>query len=210
MLRLIFPPKCVLCDKILAKVETDLCHQCRTSVEMFKRAKRKIPNVAHWTALWYYKGNVRNGIHRFKFRRRASYAPSLGRLLAPLLLQKDADLITWVPVSKQRRAKRGYDQSHLLARYAAKALGLTATRLLKKIRHTPPQSGIHGAALRRANVFGAYQAVHTELLQGKRIWLLDDVVTTGATASECARTLLSAGAKEVYVAAIGAAEYYKK
>ena len=207
---LIYPPKCVHCGKILPKGQLDLCHDCRTNAPMFKRAKRKIPFVAHWTALWYYKDGVRDGIRKFKFMRRASYAPSFGRLIAPLLLQKDADIISWVPISRQRLMRRGYDQSKLLARCAAKELGLSATAVLKKVRHTPPQSGIQGAAQRRANVLGAYRVRNPEQIKDKRIWLLDDVVTTGATTSECARTLLLAGAKEVYVAALGAVEYYKK
>lgn len=210
MLHLIYPPKCVLCAKILPRGQMDLCHDCRTNAPMFKRTKRKIPFVAHWTALWYYKDNARNSILRFKFMRRISYAPAYGRLIAPLLFQKDADIISWVPVSRQRLIKRGYDQSKLLARHAAKELGLSATAVLKKVRHTPPQSGIQGAAQRRANVLGAYRVRNPEKIRGKRIWLLDDVVTTGATASECARTLLLAGAEEVYVAALAAAEYYKK
>lgn len=210
MIRLIFPPKCTLCQKILSKEETDLCHHCRENTECFKIAKSKIPYVAHWTALWYYKGNVRQSIHRFKFRRRVSYAPGYGRLIGQLLLQKDADIISWVPVSRTRYFQRGYDQSQLLAKCAGKALGMPVVSVLKKIRHTPPQSGIQGAAQRRANVLGAYQVRNPNAIQGKRIWLLDDVVTTGATASECARTLLLAGAEEVYVAALAAAEYYKK
>ena len=206
MHRLIFPPKCVLCTKILSKEELDLCHRCRTNTVIFKRAKRKIPHVAHWTALWYYKDDVRKSIHRFKFWRRISYVPSYGRLVAPLLLQKESDILSWIPVSFQRKLKRGYDQSQVLAQAVGKELGIPVTPVLKKIRHTPPQSGIIGAAQRRANVLNAYRAIRPDAIQGKRIWLLDDVVTTGATASECAQTLLLAGAKEVYVAAIAAAE----
>ena len=108
------------------------------------------------------------------------------------------DLICWAPVSKKRRRKRGYDQGELLAREAAKQLGRECVPLLKKVRDTPAQSGLKDPSARRANVMGAYQAVEPALVVGKRILLVDDVVTTGETLSECASTLLMAGAEEVF------------
>lgn len=214
MIRLLYPPKCVLCRQLLAGNETDFCHDCRKNTPTFTRAKRNIPFVAHWTALWYYKDDVRKSIHRFKFGRRYQlYARVYARPLALKLEESfgvEFDAITWVPVSALRRLRRGFDQSQLLTQALCRELDRKPTRLLKKIRHTPPQSGIREAAKRRANVLGAYRAIVPELIRGKRILLLDDVVTTGATVSECARTLLTAGAKEVYFAAIAAAEEYKK
>ena len=213
MFRLIFPPKCLLCRTLLTKEETDLCHQCREKAEVFTRAKRKIPFVAHWTALWYYKDNVRKSIHRFKFYGFQHYAAVYGRLLSMKLVSEsmtDVDIISWVPISTLRKLQRGYDQSRLLARAVGKELGVTPLPVLRKIRHTKPQSSLAGESFRRANISGAYKVVDMERIAGKRILLLDDVVTTGATASECARMLMTYGAKEVYVAAIAAAENHKK
>lgn len=209
MLRLLFPPKCVLCQQLLTSEETDLCHYCRTHTELLQRTKRKIPFVAQWTALWYYKDTVIRSIRRFKFSQKRHYGQVYARLLAISLTQWDADLISWVPVSPLRRLQRGYDQAEVLAKAVRRELGIPAVPVLKKIRHTPPQSGIRGIALRRANVLGAFRPIRPGRLSGKRILLLDDVITTGATASECARTLLVAGAKEVYFAAVAAAENYK-
>lgn len=115
------------------------------------------------------------------------------------------DLITWVPVSRLRKLRRGYDQVELLAKYVGAELGMKPVRLLVKIRHNRAQSGIAGQAKRRANVLGAYRMVNPEQVRGKRILLLDDVITTGATAGECARVLLTAGAKEVHCGCIAAA-----
>ena len=78
-------------------------------------------------------------------------------------------------------------------------------RTLQKVRHNRPQSGISGQAKRRANVLGAYRITDPQQLRGKRVLLLDDVITTGATAGECARVLLTAGAKEVHCGCIAAA-----
>ena len=210
---MIFPPKCVLCTRFLRKEETDLCHQCRTHMEFFPGSKTNIPFVAHWTSLWYYKDNARSSVHRFKFGNRRHYAQSYGRLLGLRLsdtLYADVDLVTWIPVSALRKLRRGYDQSKLLADAVGKELSLPVVQLLKKIRHTPPQSLLKHAPQRRANVLNAYKIVDPALVAGKRILLLDDVVTTGATASECARMLLTAGAKEVNLATVAVAKHDKK
>lgn len=209
MFRLLFPPKCVLCKKFLSRQETDLCHSCRENAPVFRRSKSKIPFVAQWTALWYYKDDVKSSIHKFKFGGRRTHADAYSRLLGMKLQSspcREADIITWVPVSFPRRWKRGYDQSALLAQALSRELGIPCKRLLRKTRHTPPQSGIHKAAERRANVLGAYRVTSPKELQGKTVLLIDDVVTTGATASECAKTLLTASAKQVLFAAVAAAQ----
>ena len=115
------------------------------------------------------------------------------------------DLLTWVPVSRLRRLRRGYDQVELLAKAVGRELGMTPVPLLKKLRNNRQQSRIQGAAQRRANVLGVYRAVDPGAMEDKRVLLLDDILTTGATAGEAARVLLTAGAKEVHCAVIAAA-----
>lgn len=207
MLSFLFPRKCVLCRSLLTSKETELCHNCRCTVKSHPKAKRMIPFVAQWTAMWYYKGNVRKSIQRFKFYNCRSNAVAYGRLLALKLLEQDfqaPDMITWVPISSRRRFARGYDQSQLLADALGKELGIAVVSTLKKIRHTKPQSGIADAAQRRANVLGAYKVKNPQAVAGKRILLVDDVITTGATASECAKTLLAGGAAQIHFVAIAA------
>ncbi len=210
IMRFLFPPKCVLCGNLLAKSQTDLCHDCRSNVQNFTKIKFKPSFVAHWTGLWYYKDNVRNSILRFKFSNKRGYAAAYARMLA-IKLEKDGfdsfDVLTWVPVGFLRRLRRGYDQGQLLAEALGQELGCKCVRTLKKIRNTPPQSGIGDAARRRANVLGAYRAVNTAQFAGKRVLLLDDVITTGATASECSRVLLTAGAMEVNLAVLAVAAH---
>jgi ComF family protein len=206
--RLFFPPKCVLCQALLREEETDLCRSCREKAPEYPRAKLKISFIADWSAVWYYKDDVRSSILRFKFGRRRFYADTYGRLLAMKLMttrKDDFDVLTWVSTSSRRKRKRGYDQAQLIAQAVARELGVPLTRTLKKIRHTPPQSTLQNAAQRRANVLGAYRVVDPEAIAGKRVLLLDDILTTGATASECARVLITAGAKEVTFAAVAAA-----
>ena len=206
LVQLLFPPKCVLCGKLLQKDETDLCHTCRIEAPYYRNTKRKPQFLDSVAAIWYYEGTVRSSILRYKFRGRRSYADAYGRLLA-MALQKEElefDLITWIPISRMRKWKRGYDQVELVARAAGRELGLEPVPTLKKVRHNRPQSGIHGKAERRANVLGAYKSLGRSV-SGQRILLLDDILTTGATASEAARVLKTAGAAEVHCAVVAAA-----
>ncbi len=212
ILNWLFPPKCVLCRQLLGKDETDFCHRCRIEAPEFTKSKIHLSFLAGWTAIWYYRDNVRESLLRYKFSNARSYCLPYGRVLAMKLMNEEIafDLMTWVPVGPKRLRKRGYDQVELIARQTGKELGVTPVRCLRKIKDTPPQSGLPDAARRRANVLGAYRAVDAQAIAGKRILLLDDVITTGATASECARVLLTAGAKEVYCAAMAAAPHDKK
>lgn len=213
IMEFLFPPKCILCGKILEKNELDLCRSCRTEISDHPKPKKHIQFLASWTVLWYYEGNVRKSLLHYKFSNKRSYAGSYGRLLAMKLLREypgGFDLLTWIPISAQRQLERGYDQVALLAEAVAQELGTEAVPTLKKIRNNPPQSGITGSAQRRANVLGVYQCTDPEAIRGKRVLLLDDIITTGATASEAARILLTAGAGEITCAAIAAASQSKK
>ena len=205
---LLFPPKCVLCGKLLENGEIDLCADCRKTDSAYQNQKIHIPFLDSFTAVWYYEGNVRRSILRYKFYRARSRGAAFGRILGAKVLQTHPDgfdLLAWVPVSSLRKMKRGYDQSQLIAQALGRELGISPTPLLKKIHHTPPQSGISDAAMRRANVSGAYRIRKGVDVAGKRILLVDDVFTTGATAGECARILKINGAKEVHCAAVAAA-----
>lgn len=211
LMQLLFPPKCVLCRKLLTDHETDLCAQCRADTPEITGAKRKLPYLAKWTGLWYYEGSVRASILRYKFRGSRSYSQSYGRLLAMKLLQEDIsfDILTWAPISRRRRRSRGYDQVELIARAVARELGVMPVSTLVKTRHNRPQSRLKDAAARRANVLGVYRVLDPGQIAGKRILLLDDILTTGATVSECARTLLTAGAKEVICATVAVASHQR-
>ncbi len=206
---LLFPPKCILCGHLLPKQTSDLCHNCRENAPIFKKSKIRLSFVARWSAVWYYKDNVRRSVIHYKFWGKRSYAPAYGRALAMHLQNTkmdNYDILTWVPVSRLRRLRRGYDQVELIAKAVGQELNTPAVCTLKKIRNTPPQSGILGTAKRRANVLGAYRAICPEKIAGKHVLLVDDILTTGATACECAKILLIAGAKSVNFAAIAATD----
>ena len=208
----LFPPKCILCKKVLKEEETDLCRECRENQPIYGKHKIKLSFLAQWTGLWYYKENVRESILRYKFYGRRSYGSAYGRLLAMKLLRDgwdDVDVLTWIPISRQRRRSRGYDQVEVFAKVLAEELGKELVPVLKKTRNTKPQSTMGDAAHRRANILGAFEVTDAALICGKRVLLLDDIITTGATASECARVLLTAGAKEVKLATLAVASHEK-
>lgn len=195
-----FPAKCILCQKTLRSEETDICRKCRAYTEEFPTPRRKISFVARWASMWYYNDDVRYSMLRFKFYRMSAYGQIYGRLLAMYYSTKplcDYDILTWVPISNKRKNRRGFDQVELIAVAMGQELGTPATPTLKKIRHTKKQSYMQSSAHRKANVLGAYTVLDPKAIAGKRILLIDDIITTGSTISECARVLLTAGAKEV-------------
>jgi ComF family protein len=106
----------------------------------------------------------------------------------------EPDAVTWVPLSGRRRAQRGYDQSRALARSIGRRLDLPVVRLVDRIRDTPAQATL-SRRLRVRAVRGAFRARGAAM--PAKVLLVDDVLTTGATAAACARALRSAGASRV-------------
>jgi ComF family protein len=210
---LLFPPKCVLCRTILEKDEVHLCLDCRIDGPDCSVYRTKLPFVDSWVAVWYYEGNARKSLIRYKFQGARSYVGSYASFLAAKIRQEypeGFDIITWVPTGPIRKFFRGFDQVELLAEALGQALDTKPVCLLKKIRHNRRQSSISGAAHRRANVLGAYKVIDAQQLSGTRILLLDDIITTGSTVSECARVLLTAGAKEIHCGAVAIARHQGK
>lgn len=137
---------------------------------------------------------MRKAIHRLKFAGDRSVAAALGSAMAAVL-DREPDLITWVPLSRARAAERGYDQARALARSVSRSTGARSLGLLVRSRDLPPQA-LRGAAERRRALVDAFSASR---LPPSRVLLVDDVMTTGATAAECARALKGAGAEHVDV-----------
>lgn len=212
LLDLIYPPKCAFCGKLLAKDETEICGKCRKSLpEVSGSIKRGDSYLQCWS-VYYYEDCVVDSVHRFKFGGMQQYAQVYGRLIAMALLRSkvEFDVLTWVPISRNRRRQRGYEQTQLIAETVAAELGCDCVQTLKKVIDNPPQSLQKSAAKRRGNVMNAYQAVHPERFRGKRILLIDDIITTGATLSECSKTLRTAGAAQVECATLAATRYSDK
>lgn len=211
LLELLFPTKCIFCHEIVSQPDGDACPECVRKLPVLHKSPRKIPFSCGCIALWRYDDMVRSSLLRFKFSRKRHYAAYYGQALAAKLQEENIpfDIITWVPVSTRRKFHRGYDQCALISKVLQHHLGIEAVKCLRKTRNNPPQSTVGGDAQRRANVLGVYRPIHMEYFKGKQILLIDDIITTGATISECAKELMMAGAKSVYCAAIAAPKNHK-
>ncbi len=201
------PSKCTLCGRLMEDKAEDICEQCRIEASVFSHHSWRITHVKQWDTLWMYRGNVRSALIRFKFMRRPGYGTVFGRELGQKLKKENhpVDVVTWVPTGFLRKRKRSYDQVELIAREVAWQMGLPAQKLLRKIRNNRKQSSLRGKKARMKNVAGVYAAVEEAGITGKRVLLIDDIVTTGATISEAAGVLKAAGAKAVYAACVAAA-----
>ena len=208
LLDLLFPPKCVFCGKVLSGGERGFCARCQKELPWLtgEATEQTGEFFSLCASPLAYRDQVRDSIRRYKFKGRQGYHKTYGRLVAQCVQDHLAgryDLITWVPLSRARLRQRGYDQAMLLASAAALALDDVAAETLCKVRDTEAQSGLgKNDASRRANVLSAYQVTDPALVEGRRVLLIDDIVTTGSTLSECARVLRTAGAADVVCAAL--------
>lgn len=211
---LIFPPRCVLCRGFISRKANGICSKCAKTLPWLYESARHSDGefFDDCVSPLKYEDNVRSAILRYKFSGKRVYSPVFGRLLCSCIGEEypdQFDVITWVPISRKRLRKRGYDQSQLLAEYAAGVFGLPCMKLLNKNRDNPAQSSIRTAAERKGNVLGVYDKVGEDIA-GKRILLVDDIVTTGSTLGEAARILAMAGADTVLCATLAKSQLRSK
>jgi len=204
VLDLLFPPKCPFCGTLLEDA-CPVCPSCRRELPWLRGqdGERAVEPTAGCVSPLRYEGAVRAAIHAYKFGGQDAKGSALGRLIARCCQERgvDGELVSWPPLSRKRLRERGYDQARLLAESVGRQLGMPVVCTMKK-HDVPAQSGLTDASARRANVKGAYDVRRPELVRGRRIILVDDVVTTGSTLSECARVLLLAGAAQVRCATL--------
>lgn len=215
LLDLIFPNRCTFCDSVSTE---QICPKCLDSVRFISPPFCDVcgvPFISHavnshtcgeclnkkrhfaWArGVLVYNDATAKAIHRFKYAYDTTFSSPLGSIIADYPLE-EFDLIMPVPLHIKRLRDRGFNQSLLLANAVGKRHGIAVDRFaLKRTRWTEPQVNLSRAE-RKANVRGAFD-VHGEV-KDKRILLVDDVYTTGATVNECSRTLINSGAREVCV-----------
>jgi ComF family protein len=173
-----------------------LCELCRRASPRFRKA----------VAYGAYEGTLRELLHIFKYQGVRSAAPLLGRLMQRAVVAAGISgplVLIPVPLAAAKRRARGFNQAEDLAEAFARLGRATSIQLdarsLVRAQETVSQTGLTRRQ-RQANLRGAFTVTAPEKLQGRRVLLVDDVMTTGATASECSRVLLRAGASEVFVA----------
>jgi ComF family protein len=153
-----------------------------------------------------YLGELREVIHLFKYDRVKPLAGPLGALLKEALpVDESFDAVVPVPLHWRRRWERGFNQSELLGRIVARHRGIACRDLLRRLRSTDAQAGLSRTA-RRENVAAAFRVRGGRRLDGQRLLLIDDVMTTGSTVAACARALKQAGAARVAVLTVARAD----
>ena len=178
------------------------CQSCglpleATEIETCARCMAKPPQIARTRAAVAYGDIARGIVLKLKYSRKVALSRTMARYMAPMLDAADDAILVPVPLHRARLWQRGFNQSTLVARQLARATGRDARNdLLRRQRRTRPLKGM-GASQRRREVARAFAVARPEVIAGREIVLVDDVLTTGSTAEACARSLLQAGAARV-------------
>ncbi|AKU95879.1 Competence protein F, phosphoribosyltransferase domain protein [Labilithrix luteola] len=191
---LVAPNRCAACDSRIRR-RTLFCASCAVSV-----IERRTRYPSRECAVFAYGGAIATAIARCKYGGRPDLAPRLGEMMATFADSFDGqvDVVVSVPLHPRRLADRGFDQAALLARQIARRLVVPwAPRALARVHDTPKQASLDKAA-RATNLKGAFVVRTPEAIQGRRVLLVDDVRTTGATLSGCVTALRTTGAEHVW------------
>lgn len=224
-LDLFFPPRCLYCDTDLQinEKKDHLCSPCLTDIDPIKSPLCRCCGVSFVSetatdhlcgkclttpppfqaarSVVLYTSVVKYLLHRLKYASDTTVLPAIGSIISQtdMLHFSDVDLVVPVPLHKNRLRQRGLNQSHLLARlFFPEDLRQIQPQHLIRYKDTIPQTTLNGAK-RRKNLRGAFRVPDPAHILGRSICLVDDVLTTGTTVTECSKTLIRAGAKEVKV-----------
>lgn len=212
LVNLIYPPRCAVCtDLIEMGMDGNFCCKCLKKYEnnkgiivkyMGDTGVKNTTNLTRGYAVFEY-GEVKNSIKHFKFKGFKNDGIALGKIMYevaqknfPYILE-ETDMVVPVPVHKKRFKERGFNQSEVLADRLAELSGkMCCYNGIKRVRYTAPQSGLHPDQ-RLINIKNAFEANIVIDFKGKKIVLIDDIFTTGATINECAGILRKSGAAQV-------------
>jgi ComF family protein len=218
---LVLPRFCCSCKKKLFASEHAMCTSCQAAIQETSTERltlefsRKFFNkniIREFFAPFVFEKDkeLQHAIHALKYENKFAVGIFLGTLLAEKIIQKDLswplDLIIPIPLHKLKKAERGYNQSFYITKGVGKILDIEySDNFVKRIKYTESQTSMT-LTEREENIFGAFKIKDSKKVAGKNILLIDDVITTGATISECGKGLLSAGANKIYAASIAIAD----
>lgn len=221
----IFPKRCPLCGEVIA-LGDEKCEECINQKRIFGEIctdcgfskedctctnKTQKPQFKQIVSPYYFEDNIVKAIHRFKLYGYTELAQSMGDEITKVVIQRYKDIrfdyVTYVPMTKRKLRKRGYNQSKLLAEEVSKIMGVPLVDALIKTVETQSQRG-STAKERRLNLYGAFDICDDVELDNKTILLIDDVKTTGSTLNECA-VMLKASGSTVYCATLAVAKNNK-
>lgn len=220
-LNLLFPPVCLICDTALVQTETYLCTNCQAALprvqqhneksrQLYQRLASTLPLDEVLAYLLYQKsGSTQKLLQLLKYKNYPELGTELGRhfgsRLASLGYANAFDIIVPVPLHQSKFEQRGYNQSEMFATGLSEALGIpVCSGVVARVKESATQTR-KSRLDRWLNVATIFQVVQTEKVQGKRILLTDDVVTTGATLEACGEALFTAGCSDLSVGVIAIA-----
>ncbi len=219
---MIFPSRCVICSMPVSIADNCLCPECFGRIGLVHEGCPVCSGILEgqtcsvcsdrafypeWNvAVSEYEGVVEEILHQYKFKKRNRLHEHLGRLACAEIRKKsvDIDLVTAVPMSREKRWKRGFNQSELIARALARGLDKPYRRVMRERIRSLTQRNLRFRD-RFVNVLGRYRITRVEAVRGKRILLVDDIFTTGATINECSRMLIQSGAAGIFSVTIARA-----
>ena len=217
-----FPERCSICGEIKPFLKS-YCPKCGIDTKAISETACKkcghekcmcsdgaFIDLPHFTAVYYYEGQVKRSLLKFKFYSDSSYADIFGKAMADRIKELYSDVsfdeVCFVPMTAEAEFHRGYNQSELLASKVAGELNVPLVPCLKKLRSSLNQKDLNSTE-RRENVKDSFGINLEADIKGKTIILCDDIKTTGSTLKECSDTLLKAGAKDVYCICLALTRY---
>lgn len=210
-LNFVYPSSCMICKASLPD-SPGLCDSCWDDIEIWDSALNEVDfdhEFDQIVILYQFNDCVRSLIHALKYQGKTLHGQIFGKALGQRIsdLLKPDTVIVPVPLHPAKTRARGYNQSEVIARAAGRGSGLQVmANALKRIRPTPTQTRL-GVLEREYNVRGAFRVRRPASIEGRNIFLIDDVITTGATLNACVLALRSAGAQCVSVGAVASPPY---
>ena len=224
LLDLLYPRRCSVCGALLPfgktvcvctkqRVQTvpeDACEHCGAAKDRCSCGEKTGHALRHLTAPFLYADLIRARLRSLKFQGDRRLAKPLGNQMALRFASRfptaEIDVVTFVPMTKEAKRTRGFNQSALLAKTVAKRLLLPVEPLLEKTAATPHQSSL-SAEERMKNLNGKFRVAPGAAVRGKTVLLCDDIKTTGSTLWECEKTLMAAGAADVFCLCCAVSDY---
>ena len=218
-----FPRRCEICGEIMPFLKS-YCPKCGLDTKVISETAclncghekcichtDAYTPLPHFSAVYYYEGQIKRSLLKFKFYSESYYADIFGKAMAKkircLYDEVDFDAVCFVPMTKLNSRKRGYNQSELLALTVAEELNLSLEPCLEKVKSSLNQKDLT-AKERAENVKDSFAIKDNADIRGKTLILCDDIKTTGATLKECSDVLFKAGAKDVYCLCLALTHYH--
>ncbi len=221
LLDFFLPRICINCNKKIIDSEKVICSDCFNQLEKatqerinleYERKFRKENIVKDFQSAFIFLDEtpIQKIIHELKYNGKFHIGKYLGEKVSEILNDKlstwNADLIITIPLHSLRKAERGFNQAEIIAEEIGKIIGINYSKnILKRTRFTETQTHLN-LLERKENMINAFKLKNRKIINDKNIILVDDVITTGATVSECARILKNNGAKNIYALSVAIAD----